>query len=329
MPITDQLMADVAFRSSDYNLSGRSDTSRFGLTYVVNDMLKFRVGINEAERAPSVDNYYRPQSRSLWTGADPCANSEETGLPVYTAAECANTGVTSAQYGNITASPASQYYNIIGGNKDLKPELADTVTAGVVFEVYGIQASVDYWSIEIEDAIGTIDEETILELCAKQGQYCDLITRNAAGSLWLTGGSVDQRLQNLSERKWEGVDISAATSFDMWGGTVDVKTTAANVMDKTTILVPGNTTGTYDCTGVISNNCFPTPEWRTRTSVTYSTGDNWTAGLTVRTMSGMDNDYAPDLIAQEAVEDAYNLLDVNFTYEINENLMVRAHRFYW
>ena len=325
MPITDQLMADVAFRSSDYNLSGRSDTSRFGLTYVVNDMLKFRVGINEAERAPSVDNYYRPQSRSLWTGADPCANSEETGLPVYTAAECANTGVTSAQYGNITASPASQYYNIIGGNKDLKPELADTVTAGVVFEVYGIQASVDYWSIEIEDAIGTIDEETILELCAKQGQYCDLITRNAAGSLWLTGGSVDQRLQNLSERKWEGVDISAATSFDMWGGTVDVKTTAANVMDKTTILVPGNTTGTYDCTGVISNNCFPTPEWRTRTSVTYSTGDNWTAGLTVRTMSGMDNDYAPDLIAQEAVEDAYNLLDVNFTYEINENLMVRAN----
>ena len=111
----------------------------------------------------------------------------------------------------------------------------------------------------------------------------------------------------------------------MWGGTVDVKTTAANVMDKTTILVPGNTTGTYDCTGVISNNCFPTPEWRTRTSVTYSTGDNWTAGLTVRTMSGMDNDYAPDLIAQEAVEDAYNLLDVNFTYEINENLMVRAN----
>ena len=42
-------------------------------------------------------------------------------------------------------------------------------------------------------------------------------------------------------------------------------------------------------------------------------------------MSGMDNDYPADLIAQEAVEDAYNLLDVNFTYEINDNLSVRAN----
>jgi outer membrane receptor protein involved in Fe transport len=234
--------------------------------------------------------------------------------------------MTAAQYGNVTASPASQYYNTIGGNKDLKPELADTLTAGVVFELpYGIQASVDYWSIDIEDAIGTIDEETIIELCAKQNQYCDLITRSPGGSLWITGGAVDQRLQNLSERAWEGVDVAASGSFDLFGGTLDVKTTAANVLDKTTVLIPGNATGTYDCTGVISNDCFATPEWRTRTSVSYSTGANWTAGLTVRTMSGMDNEYAPDLIAQEAVEDAYNLLDVNFTYNVNDNLSVRAN----
>lgn len=326
IPVLDNLMADIAFRRSDYNLSGASNTSRFGLTYTVNDTLKFRAGWNEAERAPSVDNYFRPESRSLWTGADLCANSEETGLPTYTQAECANTGMTAAQYGNVTASPASQYYNTIGGNKDLTPEIADTFTAGVVFKLpYGIQASVDYWSIDIEDAIGTIDEETILELCAKQNKYCDLITRSPGGSLWITGGAVDQRLQNLSERAWEGIDISASGSFDLFGGTVDIKTTAANVLDKTTVLVPGNDAGTYDCTGVISNDCYPTPEWRTRTSATYSTGANWSAGLTVRTMSGMDNVYEPDLIAQEAVEDAYNLLDINFRYEINDNLSVRAN----
>ena len=236
--------------------------------------------------------------------------------------------MTAAQYGNVTKSPASQYYNRGGGNPNLESENAETLTAGVVFSLpvlNGIDASIDYWEISVTDSISSIDEETILELCATQGQYCDEIKRNAAGSLWLSGGYVNNKLQNVAEQEWAGVDISAVTSFDVYGGTLSVKTVATNMMDKLTALIPGNATATYDCVGVWSNKCFPTPEWRTRTSFVYDQGANWTVGATIRTMSGIDNGYPQDTIAQAAIEDGYNLLDVNATYEVNDKVTLRAN----
>jgi len=324
IPVNDQLFADVAYRRSDYDVTGTNNTSRLSLTYLLNDNVKFRVGFNEAERAPSIASLFTPESQSLWEGDDPCAGND----PEYTQAQCALTGMTAAQYGNVTKSPASQYYNRGGGNPNLESENAETLTAGVVFSLpvlNGIDASIDYWEISVTDSISSIDEETILELCATQGQYCEEIKRNAAGSLWLSGGYVNNKLQNVAEQEWAGVDISAVTSFDVYGGTLSVKTVATNMMDKLTALIPGNATATYDCVGVWSNKCFPTPEWRTRTSFVYDQGANWTVGATIRTMSGIDNGYPQDTIAQAAIEDGYNLLDVNATYEVNDKVTLRAN----
>jgi len=307
LPVNDQLNADVAYRRSDYNVGGTTNTSRISVTYTPTDTIKLRFGFNEAERAPQVASLY---------------------APVFTVAECVNTGLQANQYGSVSASPAGQYYNFGGGNKNLTPEVAETITAGVVFEIpvlNGITASVDYWDISIEDAISSIDEETILELCGKKGQYCDAITRNAAGSLWLVGGFVENKFQNVAEKEWAGIDIAATTSFDMFGGTFDFRTVATNMLDKTTALIPGDATATYDCVGVISNKCYPTPEWRTRTTATFTNGSDWTFGATVRTMSGIDNEYPTDLIAQAALEDGYNLLDVFASYVVNDKVTVRGN----
>jgi iron complex outermembrane receptor protein len=327
VPVNDQLNADVAYRRSDYNVGGTTNTSRISVTYTATDTVKLRFGFNEAERAPQVASLYAPESQSLWTGTDPCAN--EGGLaPVFSVSECVNTGLQANLYGTVSASPAGQYYNYGGGNKNLTPEVAETITAGVVFELpilNGITASVDYWDISIEDAIASIDEETILELCGKKGQYCDAITRNAAGSLWKVGGFVENKLQNVAEKEWAGIDIAATTSFDVLGGTLDLRTVATNMLDKTTALIPGDATATYDCVGVISNKCYPTPEWRTRTTATFTNGSDWTFGATVRTMSGIDNEYPTDLIAQAALEDGYNLLDVFASYVVSDKVTVRGN----
>jgi len=327
VPVNDQLNADVAYRRSDYNVGGTTNTSRISVTYTPTDTLKVRFGFNEAERAPQVASLYAPESQSLWTGTDPCANDGGK-PPVFTLQECVRTGINPNQYGSISASPAGQYYNFGGGNKNLTPEVAETITAGVVFELpllNGITASVDYWDISIEDAISSIDEETILDLCGKKGQYCDSITRNASSSLWLVGGFVESKLQNVAEKEWAGIDIAATTSFDVLGGTIDLRTVATNMLDKTTALIPGDETATYDCVGVISNKCYPTPEWRTRTTATFTNGSDWTFGATVRTMTGIDNDYPADEIAQAALEDGYNLLDVFASYVVNDKVTVRGN----
>ena len=46
VPITDKLTSDFAYRGSDYEISGSSNTSRISLSYVMNDVAKFRVGFN-------------------------------------------------------------------------------------------------------------------------------------------------------------------------------------------------------------------------------------------------------------------------------------------
>ena len=323
IPVLDNLTADVAFRSSDYNLSGKSDTARLSLSYQLNDMAKFRVGFNTAERAPTIADYFIPESQSLWIGDDKCAINAANPVPEYTQAQCANTGMTAAQYGKVTKSPAGQYYNRGGGNLNLIPEEAETTTLGVVLDLpAGITASVDYWAISMEKAIGSVDEETILEVCALQGILCDTINRSPSGSLWLTGGWVENKSQNIGEKEWEGIDIVAKGDFDVLNGSLSVTSTVTYLMTKETTLLPGVEATITDCVGVISNKCYPSPEIRTNTKVGYTTGDDWTVQGTLRTMSGIDNDYAQDTVAQSELEDMYYLIDVNATYDINENLGV-------
>jgi len=319
IPLMEGLTGDVAFRSADYEISGTSNTSRVSLSYVMNDVAKFRVGFNSAERAPSVANYFIPSSQGLWEGTDNCAGS----TPVYTAAQCANTGMTAAQYGNVTLSPASQYYNKGGGNKNLVPEEAETVTAGAVLTfANGITASVDYWSIEIDKAIASVDAETIIEVCATLNILCDAINRNAAGSLWLAGGWVDDKVQNVAEKVWEGVDVVASGDFDLSKGTLTVNTTVTHLLTKETTLLPGVESSVTDCVGLWNNNCFPSPETRSNTKVGFSTGGDWSVQGTLRTMSGLDTDYAADTIAQAEIEDMYYLIDMNAAYDVTDNIGV-------
>ena len=317
IPVLDNLIADVAFRSSDYNLSGKSDTSRISVSYVINDMAKIRAGFNTAERAPSIADYFIPESQSLWIGDDGCA----TATPVYTQAQCALTGMTAAQYGKVSKSPAGQYYNRGGGNKNLKPEEAQTTTLGVVLDLpKGITASVDYWAVSMEKAIGSTDEETIIEVCATQGILCDLINRSPGGSLWLSGGWIESKAQNIGEKEWEGIDVVASGDFDVAKGTLSVTSTLTYLMTKETTLLPGVEATITDCVGVISNKCYPSPEIRSNTKIGYTTGDAWSLQGTLRTMSGIDNKYVADTVAQAELEDMYYLVDVNVSYDVNDNI---------
>ncbi len=319
IPLMEGLTGDVAFRSADYELSGTSNTSRVSLSYVMNDVAKFRVGFNSAERAPSVANLFIPSSQGLWEGTDNCAGS----TPVYTQAQCALTGMTAAQYGNVTLSPASQYYNRGGGNENLVPEEAETLTAGAVLTfANGITASVDYWSIEIDKAISGVDAETIIEVCATLNILCSAIKRNAAGSLWLAGGYVESKSQNVAEKVWEGVDVVASGDFDLGKGTLSVNSTITHLLTKETTLLPGVESSVTDCVGLWNNNCFPSPETRSNTKVGFSNGGDWSVQGTLRTMSGIDTDYAADTIAQAEIEDMYYLIDMNAAYDITDNIGV-------
>ncbi len=298
-PFAQNLTLDLAYRWSDYTTSGSTSTYRVGMDWQAADMLRFRAGYNRAVRAPNVGELFLAQNLGLWQGVDPCAGAN----PELSAAQCANTGVSASQYGNISLSPASQYNAIYGGNPNLDPEEADTITFGVVADITdSMQVSVDYWDIEITDVISNINPELTVEQCAINGILCDNVTRAGNGSLWQgQNGFVTATNLNLGEQHWEGIDLAWAWTTDGLGGTWRFDFIGTYLMTKETTPLPTEPSTIYDCTGLISSLCFPAPEWRHTATATYDSNEWWAITGRWRFYDDVYYDGSADLIANDNI----------------------------
>ena len=327
VPLLDSLALDLAYRYSDYSTVGGQNTYRLGLDWQPVDLARFRVGFNRAVRAPNVSELYTVQNLGLWAGVDPCGGIIATGeSPEYSAAQCANTGVTAAQYGNISLSPADQYNQITGGNPDLQAEEADTITLGVVLTpTDDLSISVDYWSIEIEETITGIGAENIVRQCAENGLFCDSIVRSGSGSLWQgeTGYVLNAGL-NGGKDTWEGVDVAGTWTKDALGGTFDVRLVGTYMLTKETEIPAAET---YDCTGIISSRCYASPEWRHTVTASYDSNSFWAVTARWRYFGGIDYDGGltngksdgVDTIVQGEVDSGESYLDLNATFRVLGN----------
>lgn len=287
------LNADLGFRRSDYDTSGDVDTWKIGVVADVGDYVRLRGGFNRAIRAANVNELFSTQQIALWSGEDPCAGA----TPEFTQAQCANTGVSATQYGNIPESPADQYNQFIGGNENLNPEEADTVTFGfVVTPLDNLTASIDYYQIEIEERIGTIGASTTLRFCGLTGDpsLCTKVNRNAtSGDLWLgsdpnVAGHVENVNANFGELSWRGINLNATYNQPIFRGTLSASINGTHRLEAEVAPLPGvNPAATYDCAGVINTSCDPMPEWRHTARVSYAQ-DWWMASLRWRYIGEVD-----------------------------------------
>ncbi|HRE34690.1 MAG TPA: TonB-dependent receptor, partial [Sphingopyxis terrae] len=103
---------------------------------------------------------------------------------------------------------------VISGNPGLKPETADTFSAGIAISpraVRGLSLTVDYYKIKIKDAIASQSATQILQLCAVRGGiFCDLVSRDSG-----TGAILEllQGAQNLNSITTDGVDATLRYDF--------------------------------------------------------------------------------------------------------------------
>src|SRR5690606_30767110 len=128
LPMAQDLALEMGYRYSEYSTAGTSSTYKVAAEWAPVRDIRFRAGFNRAVRAPNVVELFRARSIALAGSFDPCTGS----APEATQQQCALTGVTPGQYGNIAPNPANQYNGMLGGNPDLVPEKADTFTLGVV-----------------------------------------------------------------------------------------------------------------------------------------------------------------------------------------------------
>ncbi|MEL0603196.1 TonB-dependent receptor domain-containing protein [Pseudoalteromonas undina] len=315
-PFAKSIAVDLGYRWSDYSTSGAEPTYKLALDWNVTDDWKIRTSYNRAVRAANNGELFANQSTGLWGGTDPCA----TDSPSLSAAQCANTGVSASQYGNVSASPASQYNGFFGGNPDLDPEIADTITFGIVANPFeGFNFSIDYWDIELEDAIGAINPEEIVTNCALTGDavFCDNVQRTSgSGSLWIGDGQVVATNVNLGKLHWEGIDLSANYDFEVAGGILKANLIGTYMLSKEYDNIPG-VSEAYDCVGTLDNSCFAQPEWRHVLTLSYDMDTYWRATAKWRYFGEVSDYSGDDTLAQGGIS-SQSYLDLKASFTINE-----------
>lgn len=216
MPFADILALEGAIRSSDYSNFGSVDTWRAGLEWGPVEWLRFRSAYNVAIRAPGINELFAPITEGFSPGNDPCAAVRN---PSQAQKDfCVQQGVPSAEI-NTFVQAALGFAQVSGGNPDLKEETSDTWTVGAVLRLPFLDRfnlAVDYYEIEVEDAVSTLNAQTTLDVCYQlldaNSEPCRAITRLPDNGQVFQVRASNSNIGSLSVK---GVDLTADYTFGL------------------------------------------------------------------------------------------------------------------
>ncbi|WP_068070679.1 TonB-dependent receptor domain-containing protein [Novosphingobium lentum] len=287
-----QLAFTGGYRYSDYSLTGSTNTYKLQMEYAPIQQVRFRAGYNRAVRAPNSLELFSTPNVGLFAGSDPCAGAS----PTASAAACALTGVTAAQYGTIDKNPANQYNQQTSGNTGLRPEKSDTYTLGVVVNpLPNFSFTVDGYDIRIKQLISTLGAQFILNQCISGGNpfYCNAIQRAPGGSLFTGTGFVANPTLNLGSEKTRGIDVTALYKLNVGRGESVSFDLVGTYLDKFEVepVSGALSTGKYNCAGLFGLTCgTPLPKWRHKLRVTWADADGLSVSAAWRYFNHVTND---------------------------------------
>jgi outer membrane receptor protein involved in Fe transport len=239
MPLVeDKLTFNGAARVADYSYSGTELTWKAGLTWKPVDSVLIRGVRSRDIRAPNLSDLYQAGVTQRQNVNDPW-------------------------FGNIRRN----IERVSEGNLDLTPEIADTYSLGVVYTpTADFQAAVDYYQIDIRDAISTLTNQQTVDRCYDGDQtLCQYVSRDATGAL---NGLVLKPV-NIAKRVVRGVDFDMAYHQPMRvfseDGGIDLRLVATRLIESRT----ENPFTSYDYAG---ENTGSSVKWRALGSATYKQG---------------------------------------------------------
>lgn len=245
VPFLRKLELNGAVRASDYRNSGTIWSWKLGATNEFLPGVIGRITRSRDIRAPSLSELYATSTISY------------TNVP-YTE-------------NGVSYNPRVLVNG--GGNPNLVPEKADTLTAGITMApLPGLTASIDYYDIKINGVIGAIAAPDVVSRCfAGNAELCSRIYRDSSNVI----ERIVSTPVNLSEYKTNGIDAELAYTMRTGAdGRVTFRTVGTWVNSLTTYdgisrLEYVGTTGYAFVNGM--------PDWRVNASVGYS--NPWLNGV--------------------------------------------------
>ena len=180
--------------------------------------ITLRAAYNRAVRAPNLSELYSAQGQNFAPGfADPCSARALANGSSNRVANCSAAGRPAA-YDYVYSSSLEI---LSGGNPNLRPEVSDSITAGIILQprfLPGLSVSADYYDITVNKVIASIGSaQTIANQCYDSpnltNPFCPLFTRAGASGgprgeepFRILEGSLLQASANFAQLKARGVD---------------------------------------------------------------------------------------------------------------------------
>jgi outer membrane receptor protein involved in Fe transport len=177
-PFAHELTLNAAVRVADYSHAGSATSYMVRGTWAPVQDLTLRGTFSKATRAPNIVEAFLPATPGFDGVFDPC-DINSIDVDPDRAANCAALGVTFDQ------ALDNQFPGVTSGNADLRSEKAETWTVGFVYQprfIPGLSLTVDYYDIQIDDAISFLDPQDAADKCVDGPElaleYCSLIIRD-------------------------------------------------------------------------------------------------------------------------------------------------------
>ncbi|NJC34545.1 outer membrane receptor protein involved in Fe transport [Sphingomonas jejuensis] len=246
-------------RVSDYSTIGTVYSYSGGVEFAPIEAIRFTGTYARSVRAPNIGELFTGPSQTFPTGLqDPCVGIGATGGGTRGDICRASPGVL----GNIAANGVftlnqADIQGISGfnsGNPNLQEEKSDSYTASVTINprsvdfLRNVVLRVDYFNINIDDAIVTPGRAFILDQCFNQNNQdlCSFISRRPNATAINSSGSIELinvGAINGGEFSTEGLDVTLTNSIPLEGigvgGNLNARVVYTHVFSLDTVPLPG------------------------------------------------------------------------------------------
>lgn len=308
IPVFEPLEISVAGRVDDYTGFGSTFNPKVTARFTPVDWLMIRGSYNTGFRVPTFNQIFNGQTLS----PNPTTNS------LVDPSTCPS-GVVSTTDPNCAAINPD---TLSGGNPNVGPETSDQYSVGVVFRpAPRFSASVDFWSIAVDDTIGAL---TLRQLFDNYQFFGDRIIR--------TGGiitQVDLTADNIGSRRTKGLEFALRGAFDGFGGMFDLGMNGTWLLEKKERFLP--TAAYRDIVGVFSYAGDLGLEWKHNAWVSFATEDTSVTFSQIY-RSGYENNGLPSLANNQSATrpnynervDAYIIYNLSVTQRVREGFKLTA-----
>ena len=223
-PFAQALSLNLASRYSNYSNFGSTINSKVGFEWrPITDVL-VRGTWGEGFRAPTIDDLYGPNNQSFVFYTDPCDSRFGSARDSAACAAAVPPGYEQIAQGGVPATGPNAQSNqpfLSGSNPNLQPEQSRNMTVGMVFspsQVEGLNVSLDWWKVRVDDAIMADTATAILNDCYVRNvaSSCARFTRDP-----LTGEvtSLTYTVDNVAYFETAGYDLGVTYRFptQSWG----------------------------------------------------------------------------------------------------------------